>query len=231
MSQVEDRFYQTIWREKIAREQDLAADGNLRVDAALPLLDRGQRLLDIGCGEGTLGSRASGLFAEVHGVDIADDAVRMATHKGIIARRINLNSEPLPYPDAYFDTVVTLDVIEHVFDPVRFVGEIVRVLQPGGSVILSTPNIRKIQRIATLVRGRFPRTSFDPVGYDGGHLHYFTARDVRVLFEASGLTVAHLGGIFGDRRTWKYRLAVALCGKNAEREFLANAILIKARKR
>lgn len=47
---------------------------------------------------------------------------------------------PLPYPDASFDLVVSMDVIEHVLDPVPWTREALRVLRPGGVLFLTTPN-------------------------------------------------------------------------------------------
>ncbi len=228
----EERLYDEIWQAKGAREaDDIAADGALRRNAALPLLGTGKRLLDVGCGEGSLAVAARHLFHELHGVDITASAVERARSAGVVTHQVNLNVLPLPYPDEYFDTVVTLDVIEHIFDPVGFLVEIRRVLMPGGLLVVSTPNIRKLQRMLTLIRGRFPRTSYDPVGYDGGHLHYFTSLDLKTLLEDLGFEVTHKGGICGDRRTWKYRLVTGLLGRAFEEEFLSSAIIMQARRR
>jgi methionine biosynthesis protein MetW len=224
----EDRLYADIWEQKKVREADLGADGSLRRTAALPLLEGGETLLDVGCGEGTLAAMAREKFRAVHGIDISHEAVRLAAEHGVRAVRVNLNTEPIPHPDMSFDAVVTLDVIEHVFDPVRFVREIHRVLRPGGALVISTPNIRKLQRIWSIVRGRFPRTSYDPVGFDGGHLHYFTSLDLKTLLEDNGYHVVLVDGICGDRRTWKYRLMVAVLGRGFEKEFLSSAIIEKA---
>ena len=95
------------------------------------------------------------LYREIDGIDIAPDAIRLAQEKGMIARLVNLNTDRAPYPDNMFNTVVTLDVIEHMFDPISFLAELRRVLRPGGHLVLSTPNIRKIQRVLTLIGGRF----------------------------------------------------------------------------
>jgi methionine biosynthesis protein MetW len=230
MDSAEKQLYSTIWQEKLRREVDPSADGDLRVRDALALVDPGDKLLDVGCGEGVLADLARSRFREVHGIDIADDAVRLARAKGMIAHCVNLNTHRAPYPDDTFDTVVTLDVIEHMFDPVAFIAELHRLVRPGGHLVLSTPNIRKIQRMLTLLAGRFPRTSYDPVGFDGGHLHYFTSADLRDLLTARGFEVVVVEGICGDRRSWKYRLAVGLLGHGFEKEFLSHAILIKARK-
>ena len=59
-------------------------------------------------------------------------------------------------------------------------------LVAGGVVVPTTPQIRYYGFILTRIRGRFPRTSGDPEGYDGGHLHYFTFADVRGLLEETG---------------------------------------------
>lgn len=230
MESAEKQLYSTIWQEKLLREADPSADGFLRVRDALALLDPGEKLLDVGCGEGVLAELARPVYREIHGIDIAEDAVRLARTKGMIAHCVNLNTDRAPYPDGTFDTVVTLDVIEHVFDPTAFIGELHRLLRPGGHLVLSTPNIRKIQRMLTLIGGHFPRTSYDPVGFDGGHLHYFTSADLRDLLTGRGFEVVAVDGICGDRRTWKYRLAVVVLGRGFEKEFLSHAILIKARK-
>ena len=76
MGSQEEILYREIWRQKVDREHDLAADGDLRTVAALQMIDRGNRLLDVGCGEGTLAYRLRGQFREVHGIDISKEAIR-----------------------------------------------------------------------------------------------------------------------------------------------------------
>lgn len=226
----EEKLYEDIWWAKVDREKDLAADGSLRVIRAAALIEPGKRLLDLGSGEGSFLMKVRQSFEEVYGVDISERAVELSQKQGIHTKKANLNNDPIPFPDNYFDVVVALDVIEHVFDPIRFLQEIHRVLADGGYAIISTPNIRKIQRIASLIMGHFPRTSYDPVGFDGGHLHYFTSKDLTQLVEQNGFTVHSIEGLCGDRRTWKYRLVVSLLGKVFESEFLSSGLLLKARK-
>lgn len=52
--------------------------------------------------------------------------------------------EPLPYPDERFDLVTSMDVIEHIVDPVPWVREALRVLRPGGKLFLTTPNYASV---------------------------------------------------------------------------------------
>jgi 2-polyprenyl-6-hydroxyphenyl methylase/3-demethylubiquinone-9 3-methyltransferase len=101
-----------------------------------------QRVLDLGCGAGFLanhlaaqGHRVTGLdtTAEALAVARAHDVTRTATYELGDATR-------LPYPDASFDVVCALDLLEHVDDPVRLIAEVGRVLRPGGLFFFHTFN-------------------------------------------------------------------------------------------
>lgn len=226
----EEKLYTQMWKNKMKQIGSGCDDGELRLSMAANITDRGERLLDVGCGDGGFISRVKDKFDKVYGLDISPVSVELCRKMGVEATQINLNQQAIPYPDDFFDTVASLEVIEHVFDPLFFLKEIYRVLKPGGVLIISTPNIRKIQRIFSIIMGHFPRTSYDPVGFDGGHLHYFTSKDLSQLILECGFKPIIVRGICGDRRTWKYRLLVFIFGHRFEEEFLSSGILIKARK-
>jgi SAM-dependent methyltransferase len=99
-----------------------------------------KRVLDIACGEGygATALRRAGASAVI-GVDISEDACRHARLKyDLDARRGD--AEQIPLEDATVDVVVSFETIEHVTDPLRFLDECARVLVPGGTLIISTPN-------------------------------------------------------------------------------------------
>lgn len=101
---------------------------------------RGRAVLEAGCGEGygadLLGRDAASLVALDYDA-YATDHVR-AAYPGLPVVRANLVA--LPYADASFDVVVSLQTVEHLWDQDAFVGECVRVLRPSGTLIVSTPN-------------------------------------------------------------------------------------------
>jgi SAM-dependent methyltransferase len=101
---------------------------------------KGKRVLDIACGEG-YGAAALQQAGAVHvtGVDISEDACKHAHRRYGLDVRVG-SAEQIPLADASVDTVVSFETIEHVSNPLRFLDECGRVLTPGGTLIISTPN-------------------------------------------------------------------------------------------
>jgi SAM-dependent methyltransferase len=100
---------------------------------------------------------------------------------------------PLPYPDGTFDLVVSMDVVEHVSEPLPWLRELVRVVRPGGSLFLTTPNYGAGSSLAmierTVLEGiarlqGFSRAELHPSKFDrarlAGDLAAAGLRDVRV---------------------------------------------------
>lgn len=107
------------------------------------------RMIELGCGDAWLLQilRADGGRA-IRGttfLDLGQDYIRERTYpEGLdVDTGIDLN-RPLPYADAEFDVVYTSEVIEHVDSHLTMVGEACRVLRPGGTLVLSTPNLHRL---------------------------------------------------------------------------------------
>jgi 2-polyprenyl-3-methyl-5-hydroxy-6-metoxy-1,4-benzoquinol methylase len=96
------------------------------------------RLLDIGCGDGTMLEQAMSLGWSVEGVDFDSKAVDNARSKGL---EVHLGAvEDLNLPNASFDLILMSHLIEHVYDPIGLLRECRRLLTPGGKLIVATPN-------------------------------------------------------------------------------------------
>src|SRR3989338_9237719 len=105
---------------------------------------KGKKCLDAGCGGGRYLVALSRLEArEVRGIDISAKAIQLANERlrardlESIAKAQAASFLEIPYPDNYFDYVVSSGVIHHTPDPKRGFNEIVRVLKPGGKLFLS----------------------------------------------------------------------------------------------
>ena len=110
------------------------------VYAALSPRCRGGVVLEAGCGEGYGADLLAGVASRVLALDYDGLAIGHAARRypRVAAARANLVG--LPVRAAAVDTVVSLQVVEHLWDQERFLRECRRVLRPGGTLVVSTPN-------------------------------------------------------------------------------------------
>ena len=149
----------------------------------LDALPSATRVLDAGCGEGVLVDEYAGRLA-IEGVDAnyASDRVRKASLTA------------LPYADASFDRALCLDVLEHLpfADQPRALAELRRVLEPGGELLVSVPNLAHLQsRVQFLLRGRLIRTASE-LKHPGDR----PAGEYIALGSSAGLVLTGRHGIF-----------------------------------
>lgn len=172
--------------------------GNGRVNKAAQLIRQGilcageedgyinGTLLDVGGGIGDLGYAVKDLFERRIVLDISSTNLQAAAAKGNEVILCDIEKNGLERPDESIDLVVALDFIEHIIDPEAFARECFRVLRPGKRVFINTPNIQFFKHIEQLIGGSFPHTSGDREVYHGGHLAFFTFRDLCDIFGAVG---------------------------------------------
>jgi glycosyltransferase involved in cell wall biosynthesis/SAM-dependent methyltransferase len=139
--------------------------------------------------------------------------------------------DPFPYPDGHFSTVLCCELLEHLFeDPMHLMGEINRILKPGGHLVLTTPNVASLRAISAILQGYHPGFFHayikPPEGsdeVDARHNREYAPREIHQLLENSGFEVTLLEtGEFRDEPHpefgWithlleRYRLATELRG-------------------
>jgi 2-polyprenyl-3-methyl-5-hydroxy-6-metoxy-1,4-benzoquinol methylase len=105
---------------------------------------KGKRLLEVGCGVAIDLVRFAKHGAIVTGIDLAEESIRLAsTHfalQGLDADLRTMNGEQLQFNDGSFDVVYAHGVLQYTCDAARMIGEIHRVLRPGGEAILMMYN-------------------------------------------------------------------------------------------
>jgi 2-polyprenyl-6-hydroxyphenyl methylase/3-demethylubiquinone-9 3-methyltransferase len=113
-----------------------------------------RRLLDVGCGGGILAEELARLGFDVIGIDPApetiDTARAHAETSGLAIEYRTGAGECLPFANEAFDHVVCCDVLEHVDDVSRVLGEVARVLRPGGLFLYDTVNRTLTSKIALI---------------------------------------------------------------------------------
>jgi 2-polyprenyl-3-methyl-5-hydroxy-6-metoxy-1,4-benzoquinol methylase len=146
------------------------------------------RVLDVGCGEGALaaGLRAAGA-SEVVGIEVMPAAAEIA---GRVLDEVHVGpvEEALDELDGSFDTILCLDVLEHLVDPGEVLARLRPHAAPGSALQISVPNARHFSLVRDLVlRGTFGYAEW---GHrDSTHLRWFTRRDLIALVEGAGWEV------------------------------------------
>ena len=110
-----------------------------------------------------------------------------------------------------FDTVLCLDILEHLRDPWATVRLIDRAMAPGATMIVSVPNVGHHSVLRPLLlRGRF---DYEDAGIlDRTHLRWFTRPTAIALATCSGLTLGRIEpNIFGRAQNWANRLSLGMC--------------------
>ncbi|MBC7232651.1 MAG: class I SAM-dependent methyltransferase [Chloroflexi bacterium] len=179
-------FYDAYWRR---------ADDTFDMERLNLIASRvfpGENVLEVDCGPGVLAKMMQERGAKVTGTDLSMVAVERARAKGIEAYQVDIDTEPLPFAEDTFDTVVSNSMIEHRFFPERSFDECVRVLKPGGKFIVCLPNIAHWICRWWLITGHFPYVEDSPT--DMLHLRFFTVSEVKKICRQRGLRVLEVDG-------------------------------------
>ena len=103
---------------------------------------RPKKVLDIGCGDGEIGTEIKKITnGKVFGIDVSDKATKIANKKGIKSYVCDISSERTKFKKNFFDLIYYGQTIEHVADPDFSLEEIKRILKPNHPLIVTTPNL------------------------------------------------------------------------------------------
>jgi 2-polyprenyl-6-hydroxyphenyl methylase/3-demethylubiquinone-9 3-methyltransferase len=158
---------------------------------------RGKAVLDLGCAGGFMAEALAQEGADVTGIDPAADAIRAARqHAQEAGLGIDYDigvGEELPYPDAKFDAVVCVDVLEHVADLDKVISEVARVLKPGRMFLFDTINRNAVSRIVAVNLAEdllriLPKGTHDPA-------LFIKPTELREKLDAAGLEPGAFTGL------------------------------------
>ena len=192
-----------------------------------------KRVLDVGCGTGTFLKQTHDRYDTLVGIDFIPSARSDVENVHFLRADLRLG---IPLGDGVADTITAIEVVEHAADPLLLVREAFRIARPGAEFLLTTPNVRYIRHLFRLVlQGKGPKTAAhhdDELLWDGGHIHYFTSRDLEALLEEAGfVSVQSMAMIQAEGFLPAIRGLLSRWPGNAlVREFLSGRLLVTGRK-
>jgi 2-polyprenyl-3-methyl-5-hydroxy-6-metoxy-1,4-benzoquinol methylase len=178
------------WRERntINEWKERRHEAILSFLKKLPL--RNPQILDLGCGPGWY-TKNLALYGEVTGLDLSDDAIKVAQTKypHITFHAGNLYDFPLPV--GHYDVVVAQEVFDHVEDQSIFIDRVSQLLIPHGYLILSCTNKFVMDRLR---EGAFPSQPSAHIAkyLDMKGLRHILSSSFRVMHIKSIIAIAHL---------------------------------------
>ncbi len=202
-----------VWKSSNNRyhNQDFEVDeNNLNVNVAIlsKYVQNGDRVLDIGCGEGKFGCLLKNKDCTLLGVDIDIESAQYAKkyngYSEVLCANIESDEFPIKYTELKtggFDVVALIDVLEHVINPTKVIENAVKVLKDTGIILISIPNINNADIFANLLKDQF---NYREAGVlDNTHTKYFTKtsfvswiQEINQEFSWS-LDCEYIGSIYG----------------------------------
>jgi methionine biosynthesis protein MetW len=163
------------------------------------LLPKNCRVLDVGCGDGTLMQHLSSeKNIDVRGLELEEDNVKICISKGLSVIEGDAETELNQFPDKSFDYVILSQTLQAFYSPVNVLEHLLRI---GKSSIVSIPNFGYWKvRSSLLFFGRMPKTKSIPYKwYDTPNLHMCTIKDFYELCIDKKINMKKIVGVNNNK--------------------------------
>ena len=142
------------------------------------------KIFDLGCGNGSTAIQLSE-FTNVVGIDLSESGIRNANRAyPHLDLRVRSVYDDLAADYGTFPVVVSLEVVEHLYDPRKYVRRLFDLIDPGGVAIISTPYHGYIKNLVLAATGKMDN-HFTAL-WDGGHIKFWSIRTLTQLLEEAG---------------------------------------------
>lgn len=164
----------------------------------LDLVGTGRSVLDVGCATGYLAQALAARGCTVSGIEYDADAAEKARQHMAVVVVGDLHSFDFAtaFPGELFDALVFGDILEHLLDPAAVLRSALAVLAPGGSVVISVPNVTHGSLRLAHLQGRWRYTETGLL--DRTHIRFFTRRSLHDLLTEAGLVAADVRETMAD---------------------------------
>jgi 2-polyprenyl-3-methyl-5-hydroxy-6-metoxy-1,4-benzoquinol methylase len=163
-------------------------------------------VLDAGCGNGWLASYLISKGFNVYGTDASVSGIKLAKEKHpgrFFLQDVTKDLLPEDLAHIKFDTIISTEVIEHLYNPRKYIQFCKTVLQAsgGGEIILSTPYHGYLKNVVLSLSGKMDKHF--TVMWDGGHIKFWSRKTLTSLLEEAGFKIIDFKGCGRVPYLWK----------------------------
>lgn len=172
-----------------------------------------QHILDVGCGNGWLAAILLEKGYNIYGIDASESGIQIARQSHpdrFFVQNIDDQLLPEAIRKIPFDTIISTEVIEHLYDPRAYVTFCKHILKSGagsGELILSTPYHGYLKNLALSLSGKMD-AHFTAL-WDGGHIKFWSRKTLRQLLEEQNFDIKTFKGCGRMPWLWKSMLIKA----------------------
>src|ERR1700742_5078565 len=166
--------------------------------------DNNRCILDLGCGNGYIANYLIKQGYNVYGTDASEGGITIAKQENpdrFFLQDLTTGKLPVELQNLKFDTVISTEVIEHLYDPEGFIDFCKSSLQPKGEIIISTPYHGYLKNLMLSVFNKWD-THLSPT-WDGGHIKFWSKNTLGQLLVDKGFTIITFKGCGRVPYFWK----------------------------
>ena len=163
-------------------------------------------ILDVGCGNGWLASHLIKLGYDVYGIDASESGIEQANkinHGHFFIQDIDAKKLPEELKNIPFKTIISTEVIEHLYDPKGYIAFCKNILQQneGGNLIISTPYNGYLKNLVISIFNKWD-IHLNPL-WDGGHIKFWSRKTLLNVLSENGFKINSFSGVGRIPYIWK----------------------------
>ena len=166
----------------------------------------GELILDVGCGNGAIANFLIKQGYQIYGTDASEKGIQLANQINpgkFFLQDLSQDGLPAGMENMIFKTIISTEVIEHLYDPRKYISFCKDILTKsgGGNLIISTPYNGYFKNLAVAILDGYDK--HHTVLWDGGHVKFWSYKTIKALLKEFDIEITQFKGVGRMPYLWK----------------------------